>query len=471
MEMSGTGGVEVRVRHCISVAPMSDRALELRTVFGVEPGDTAVELTPVTVPTTGVTLVTGFSGTGKSSLLRELARTVPIVTVADLAPVGPGDRVVDLFDGDLNATVALLGRFGLGEPRLMLAQPAQLSDGQGHRLTLARLANARPGLVMVDEFCSTLDRTTAAVIAHNTQRVFRSLGRSLIVATGHDDLLPYLCPDTHIFLDFDGSVRTTAGPEPGARIARWVAEECVEGPGSRNDYERLAGYHYRSADERWIDWDTLVAEVRTIRAGGQVVAVKVFCWPFPAQYRTLSTLRQVNEAVLLEERVIVHPAFRGLGLNARMWPSEEPGVIVAQSALGRAFPFHLRSGYRQVPHPSETPSSAQHTLAALLCNHDAALNTSSTAAICAVLEMLTDADLDAVRAAVAPAFAQVTDRQIRFLAELAGVEPGPLLDADIAAVVAGADAAVAAADSETLAVLVEYATPFRMAGFVRHPRA
>ncbi|MGW6704160.1 hypothetical protein ACWGDE_04625 [Streptomyces sp. NPDC054956] len=488
----GPQAVTVEVRHEREGGPLSERAWALREAFGVETAEETVTLAPVSVPLNGITLVTGFSGTGKSSILRELSRLTRVRTVADLPPADPRDRVIDLFDGEVEATVSWLGRFGLGEPRLMMSRPEHLSDGQRHRLTLARLATGGPdgsggggagrgGPIVVDEFCSNLDRTTAKVIAHNFQRVCRSLRLNAVVATAHDDLHEFLAPDAHVRLDFDGTAGKTAGGYvPGRRIEKWIGEEFAESAGGRCDYERLADYHYRVEDERWIDWENLVTEVRTIRVGGMLAAVKVFCRPFPREFEALETLRRINESVLLQERVIVHPAFRGLSLNARMWPGTGTGagtgtgtgaaaperrIIFAQSALGRLFPFHLRAGYRSVPHPSETPVQEQIDLVTALRRHDPGLNPNSTQALAGLLGTLSEEDLSGIRELAAAAFVIATRRQIVFLAELAGVEAR---EADLEFVGRASLEAARTADPGSLAVMVETATPFRMAGFVRH---
>ncbi|MGW0368425.1 hypothetical protein ACWDZW_05770 [Streptomyces coeruleorubidus] len=463
--------VTLEVRHRRENGPLSARARHLREVFGVETAEETVALQPVTVTPRGITLITGFSGTGKSSLLRELCRRTDVRTVADLPPIGPMDRVVDLFDSDVEETVSWLGRFGLGEPRLMMSRPEHLSDGQYHRLTLARLAHGGPGLIAVDEFCSNLDRTTAKVIAHNFQRACRFLNLDAVVATAHEDLDDFLCPDDHIRLDFDGTVgRTTGTRVPGERIEHWIGEEFTERAGDRADYETLAGYHYRAEDERWIDWENLVTEVRTVRVRGLLVAVKVFCRAFPREFEALPTLRRINESVLCQERVIVHPAFRGLSLNARMWPGTEPGtaprqrILFAQSALGRLFPFHLRAGYRRVGHPSETPAQEQLDIADVLRRHDPGINPNSTKAITALLRSAPDDVLSEIRATAAAAFDLATRRQIVFLADLAGAD---VRQEDLAFVSRASADAARTADPEALAVMVETATPYRMAGFVR----
>ncbi|MEU4830145.1 hypothetical protein [Streptosporangium sp. NPDC023615] len=456
----------VEVRYGRWDAPLSGSARELRDLFGVDTAYKGVTVASVELRLDGITLITGFSGTGKSSLLRELRRTGRVRTIEDLPEIGPRDRVIDLFDGEVRRNVSWLGRFGLGEPRLMMSKPEHLSEGQFHRLTLARLARLarlEGAVIAVDEFCSTLDRTTARVIAHGFQKACRTTGVDAVVATAHDDLAEFVCPDDHVHLDFDGGVVRL--PPPGPGLARWIAEEFTEGRGDRADYDRLASYHYRSDDERWIDWDNLVTEVRTVKAGDRIAAVKVFCRPFPQGFEILPTLKAINARLLSQERVIVHPAFRGLSLNSLMWPSEGGAkTLVAQSALGAFFPFNLRVGYRRVDHPSESPAPAQLAMVSALQKFDPDVNLNSVEAVRRLLVELDDRQVERIRALVATALEDCTCRQIEFLAELADVEPLP---SDLESVREIVGRAVRAADRDGLALFVETAAPFRMAGFVR----
>ncbi|GAB1824304.1 hypothetical protein [Herbidospora sp. RD11066] len=453
----------VDVHHQSWDAPLSPNARELRDLFGVDTALKGVTVAPVDLRLDGITLITGFSGTGKSSLLRELRRAGRVRTADDLPAIAPDERVIDLFDGEVRRNVAWLSRFGLGEPRLMMSRPAHLSEGQFHRLTLARLARSGGEVIAVDEFCSNLDRTTARVIAHGFQKACRTVGVSAVVATSHDDLTEFLCPDDHVHLDFEGGAERRKPQDSG--LSRWLAEEFTEGPGTRADYDRLAAYHYRSDDERWIDWENLVTEVRTVTAGGRIAAVKVFCRPFPLAFEVLPTLRAINDRLLSQERVIVHPAFRGLSLNALMWPGEDGAkTLVAQSALGAFFPFNLRVGYRRVDHPSESPAPSQLAMVAALREFDPDANPNSVEAIRKLLAGVDGGQVERLRALVTEALVDCTCRQIEFLAGLADLEALP---ADLEAVREIVGRAVRTADRDGLALFVETAAPFRMAGFVR----
>jgi ABC-type ATPase with predicted acetyltransferase domain len=169
-----------------------------------------------------ITLVTGASGAGKSSLLRAIRpRAVLTLRWIDLNEVSLPDRaLVDCFGEGigLDGILRLLARVGLSEARTMLRTPSQLSDGQRWRLRLAlgvhhaALSVHRPCtelqvILVADEFAALLDRVTASVVAHALRQIVKPPLRA-IVATSHDDLLEALSPDVHVYCDF-GSIRIT----------------------------------------------------------------------------------------------------------------------------------------------------------------------------------------------------------------------------------------------------------------------
>jgi len=153
-----------------------------------------------------IVFITGPSGSGKSVLLRELQRCVPAADAIDAAgiPLPESQSVLDCFDGDLITSLRLLGSVGLGDVFAMLNRPCRLSAGQQHRFRLARALAAGKPFVFADEFCSELDRITAATVAFNAHRQARQTGTTLIAASSRDDILIDLAPDVVIAKDFAG---------------------------------------------------------------------------------------------------------------------------------------------------------------------------------------------------------------------------------------------------------------------------
>jgi ABC-type ATPase with predicted acetyltransferase domain len=193
----------------------SARAHQVARWFGLEarraarPHDACATVATFLPAPGAVTLVTGASGSGKSSLLRAARRasTARWIDVDELRPRAAA--LVDCFDGcALRETLALLARVGLAEARTYLQTPADLSDGQRWRLKLAlalheasREARGRT-ILCADEFCAVLDRVTAMIVARTLRRAIAApLGA--IVSTSHDDLAEALQPDLIVTCDFE----------------------------------------------------------------------------------------------------------------------------------------------------------------------------------------------------------------------------------------------------------------------------
>ena len=165
-----------------------------------------------------VVLFTGASGSGKSSLLRTAAeqlsgvsQTKPAVGEGGVPAMPSPGFVVNIDQPDLGERIlidglnlpaeealALLTSCGLGEARLMLRSPHELSDGQRYRYRLALAFSRSPCWIVADEFTATLDRTLAKVIAFNLGKTARRRQTGLLLATTHEDLADDLQPDLHV---------------------------------------------------------------------------------------------------------------------------------------------------------------------------------------------------------------------------------------------------------------------------------
>ena len=142
-----------------------------------------------------VVYITGGSGAGKSLCLNLLKEQFPDAVDLEALALPSGKAVVDCFEGNLSETLQWLSLAGLSDAYALLRRPEELSDGQRYRLRLALALAQLPPVICIDEFCATLDRVTAAVVAHNVRRFADRFVTTFIVATSHDDLLEDLAPD------------------------------------------------------------------------------------------------------------------------------------------------------------------------------------------------------------------------------------------------------------------------------------
>ena len=153
-----------------------------------------------------VVYITGGSGAGKTlviKLLKEqlLADTETPEKIIDLneQPLPQSKPLVDCFGkAKLSKSLYWLSMAGLSDAFALLRRPEQLSDGQRYRFRLALALSQKPKVIFIDEFCATLDRVTAAVVAHNVRKFADRFNTTFIVATSHDDIVEDLAADVVI---------------------------------------------------------------------------------------------------------------------------------------------------------------------------------------------------------------------------------------------------------------------------------
>jgi len=189
---------------------LSERASALCRMFGVDV-DRLERLAithkcKVKVSQGDIVYVTGPSGAGKSVILAEMQRQVDAPKVVNLDEIElPADRaVIDCVAGDIIEAMKMLGYAGLSDVFVMLNAPALLSEGQRYRFRLAMALAAPKHYIFADEFCSNLDRITAAVIAHKVRRFASRTGRVFFLASSHQDILADLQPDVLVVKHLSG---------------------------------------------------------------------------------------------------------------------------------------------------------------------------------------------------------------------------------------------------------------------------
>ena len=153
-----------------------------------------------------IVFITGTSGAGKSVLLGELEKSIPASDRVNLARIKlPRDKtLIECIDGDLLRSLRMLSIAGLNDCFCILNQPRNLSDGQKYRFRLAMALAAKKKFIFADEFCSELDRITAAVISYNVHKFAKRNGTIFILASSHDDILLDLSPDVLVVKELSG---------------------------------------------------------------------------------------------------------------------------------------------------------------------------------------------------------------------------------------------------------------------------
>ena len=156
-----------------------------------------------------IVYITGPSGSGKSVLLTELEKSVSPADRVSLARIKlPKDKtLIDCIDDDFLSCLKALSAAGLNDVFCILNQPCNLSEGQKYRFRLAMALAAGEKFIFADEFCSNLDRITAAVISYNIHKFAKRNKVTFILASSHDDILLDLAPDVLVVKEMSGKTQ------------------------------------------------------------------------------------------------------------------------------------------------------------------------------------------------------------------------------------------------------------------------
>lgn len=401
---------------------------------------------------------TGPSGSGKSSLLRAAAEALagnarraegrerrgegpdcvalascpsplvpppsPCVLNIDELEL-PDVSLVDALGLPAEETLRLLSLCGLGEARLMLRNPRELSDGQRFRFRFALALAQQPAWIVADEFTATLDRTLAKVVAFNIHRLrergWQGLsnakalraarsGPSLrsdpathspgfLLATTHTDILDDLRPTLHVQCRLDGHIDITRDYD---RRAGWrqppevfptereeakprllvsvgddkrkdisFANELHVTIGTKADWPRFALWHYRSHRLGIVRFVTL------LKHGDEPIGICVFTAPPLAlaqrkQFFGLSgkwsrvKFQSLNRQLVNLSRVVLHPTYRGAGIAAPFIRASCEMCpfpwIESLAQMGGLNPFFEKAGFVRVgTSPRRKQTRQQHS--------------------------------------------------------------------------------------------------------------
>ena len=139
------------------------------------------------LPTEGIVLIVGTSGSGKSTILRSLTDAKSSIYSYD-------SEVINNFSTPERGEELLLA-CGLRTIPAWFRPPSTLSNGEYHRFEMALALDQ--GVNIVDEFTSVVDRDTAKSLALSIRKFYDKRGTTdpLYIASCHRDIIDWLDPD------------------------------------------------------------------------------------------------------------------------------------------------------------------------------------------------------------------------------------------------------------------------------------
>lgn len=245
-----------------------------------------------------VGLIVGRSGTGKTTIARELF----------------GDCIIDGYeythesilddmpkDASVAEITAALSSVGFASPPSWLKSYAMLSNGEKMRCDLARAMLEKRDVFCFDEFTSVVDRTVAKVGSFAIQKAIRRGGQKFIAVTCHADVEEWLMPDWVFNTDtMTFSVKDLAEQKknrPGIRLDI-VRLDNGDAETKLRAWEAFRKYHYLSATFN------VAATMFLCYVNGTLAGMSSYL-PFPHP-------KKKNTKRL--HRMVVFPDFQGIGV-------------------------------------------------------------------------------------------------------------------------------------------------------------
>jgi ABC-type lipoprotein export system ATPase subunit/GNAT superfamily N-acetyltransferase len=299
---------------------------------------------------TDIAYITGDSGSGKSILLKAIKKDLgqEAIDITKI-PINPEKPIIETVGKTLNQALELLSKVGLNDAFLFLRKYSELSDGQKYRYRLAKLIETQKQWWIMDEFCSTLDRDTAKIVAYNLQKLARQQRKAVLAATTHTDLFQDLNPSIHIHKRFGKEINIHYYPNKPTQHCSIIKEMQVE-EASIADYKRLSIFHYRSSH------CPAPRKIFRLKRGEELCGVIVYSYPPPIAFGRSKvwkgTFSQLQKEMSTITRVIIHPKYRTTGLGTKLVKETLPlagtPYVETLAVMAKYNPFFEKAGMQKI---------------------------------------------------------------------------------------------------------------------------
>ena len=350
--------IDIRYKTAATITP---RTLTVAEAFGlgIDEAKTHViyDQIELRISHTDIVYITRESGSGKSVLLQRLEQSLrPQAANLNDITINPSQPIIDTLGKTVKEGLELLSKVGLNDAFLFLRNYAQLSNGQKYRYRLARLMEKTKSQYWVmDEFCSTLDRDTAKIVAFNVQELARRQNKAVLAATTHTDLFEDLKPSVHIHKRFGKEVTVSYHPNQPAGSCSLTKKMRIE-ESSVGDYRKLAQFHYRQS--KWLPPPKKIFAMKR-RDTDELVGMIVYRYPplscfgrNKALSRKKATAKWLNRNLSTISRIVLHPKYRSIGLGFALVKKTlaQTGMayVEAVAMMAKYNPFLEKAGMKKL---------------------------------------------------------------------------------------------------------------------------
>lgn len=136
--------------------------------------------------------ICGGSGTGKSSILKELFGKIDNPNFDNTKSV-----ISNIDENNPERAAKILSGVGLSSIPTWIRKHCELSNGEQYRANMAYIiSHANQGdILVIDEYTSVVDRNVAKAMSNSLNKIIHKMNLKLVVASCHFDILEWLRPD------------------------------------------------------------------------------------------------------------------------------------------------------------------------------------------------------------------------------------------------------------------------------------